>query len=465
MCAELSKQTPMGMQAFGPLRAESEQPWLDDCLVLPNDFDLLAMNRSIIIFGETGSGKTAMYQALKLSGYTMEGVPKRLTVEWHLTEPQITEEPNIARVTQQVYQIFDLCAESLAKYLVEAPHLYQDAPEWAQVRVGWFIHTFLAGDAKVRLAPLIYSPTGNGLLLQALLESQPIPILHKDASPEQVLVELGIMLKAMGLEGVWVLVDNIERLAELDEQNLLNKLMDILATLSIFERSDFALKLFVPSRLEQSISSASGLNRSRIVAYKLKWGTPDLHRIVESRLNLAMGREDFTLEMLCNAPKLLSWLEGVGVQSPRMWLDQVQHLLKDYLQNERIAPIDNKAWRGLNKLNPPPLYIDRIERSVIIGGRFIPPGDITPQTFDLLLYLYDNSNRVVSKAEIFYRVFQKMTFTPRTPDDAGYQNPSEYEGMVDTCIWRLRRTIEPDSKNPVLIVTQRSRGIRLAVRW
>ena len=37
----------------------------------------------------------------------------------------------------------------------------------------------------------------------------------------------------------------------------------------------------------------------------------------------------------------------------------------------------------------------------------------------------------------------------------------EFEGTLDTALWRLRGAIEPDPKDPLYVVTRRGQGVRL----
>ena len=77
----LPENTPPALATFDALRAEDE-PWLADCFVPPSDFSIIAGARSVIVYGEEGSGKTALYQMLLRYLRPAQRPPERLVVEW-----------------------------------------------------------------------------------------------------------------------------------------------------------------------------------------------------------------------------------------------------------------------------------------------------------------------------------------------------------------------------------------------
>ncbi len=452
------------LEPFSALRAEDE-PWLDQCYVPPIDFDRLLNNRSVIVFGGIGAGKTALYEMMKHQIMTEDGTPSRLMVDWRVAAGQSDVLRSTSSVLKQLKQIYELCAVALANYLLQFPSHFEQAPDWSQARVAWFIHTALNNTPTIRLGPLLAKSTPGTALLQNLLDTKPMQVLYPDSPAEAVLDELCLALPPLHLQGIWVMADDIERLAQIDEDLLLDNLLGLLATLPIFERSEFAFKLFVPSRLEGEISKASGISRRRIDAIRLHWSPEELQKIVEARLALATNQKLCTLEMLCKTPKLLPWLEKAGGDSPRHWLDQIQPLVKHYVTNRLSAPIDEKSWRDLSQKHPPQFYLQPERRSVVVGGREITLDEIPLKAIDMLAYLYEHGNQIVSKEELYFRAYMGMDTVPRVPGDPGFEARTSYEGIIDTNIWRLRGAIEPDPKKPVLLETKRGQGLRLHVRW
>ena len=454
---------PFALDAFSILRAE-EETWLAECYVAPIDFDRLANDRSLIIFGGIGAGKTALYEMMKQRNL-VDGLPQRLLIDWRPSAPVAALSGTTSSVNEQLDHILELCARELAVHVAQYPHRYDAAPAWAQQRVVWFLHRMLGAAPTLRLGPLLDLRTPGGELLQSLLTAAPEPVLHDHAPPEAILDELCLALAPLGLRGIWIMADDIERLAQIDEQLLLENLLALLATLPLFERAPFAFKLFVPSRLEGAVSKASGLMRRRIDAVHLRWSAAELRAIVERRLRVATDGKLCRLEELCDAPGLSGWLEAAGGESPRHWLDQVQPLVKHYLMNRLTKPIDEKTWRKLTFEHPPPLYLYPNRRMVVVGGREITLDELPVKAIEMLAYLYEHGNQIVPKEDLYFRAYLGRESTPRAPGDIGYEAREEYEGVVDTNVWRLRGVIEPDPKKPVLLETKRGQGLRLRVRW
>jgi len=170
------------------------------------------------------------------------------------------------------------------------------------------------------------------------------------------------------------------------------------------------------------------------------------------------------LEQLCTAPGLLEWLEKVGGESPREWLDQIAILAEYYARHPDASPIDEKMWRKLRLRHPPRFYLDEKRCQAIVGGRRINLEELPEKAYEILRYLYQRSGEVVSKGELYFRVYRGLDRVPR-PADPDYEAPKDYASLIDTNIWRLRKAIEPDPKNPVLLITRRGFGVTLRVRW
>ena len=89
------------------------------------------------------------------------------------------------------------------------------------------------------------------------------------------------------------------------------------------------------------------------------------------------------------------------------------------------------------------LVIDSEKRKVLVGGQIIP---LSPQDFDLLLILLENSDQVVTVENILKHMRGSTI----------HQN----SGYVRSRIWLLRRKIERDPARPVYIHTERGIGYR-----
>jgi hypothetical protein len=453
-----------GLAAFEGLRAEDE-PWLSACFVPPPEFERLAGNNSVIVFGEPGSGKTAICRQLQACNRRDDGPPVRLMTEWQPTPLTPGAQPDLAWVRRQAMQILDACAVALARYLVSYPQDYTHAAEWVQGRLTWFIQRFTLGDSSLRLGPLIEGPSEGAALVRAILTSPVRDVLYEDAAPRDVINELLGALSRLELGGLWVMTDGLEGWMQADPDALTRELRAFLSTLELFEHAALAYKIFLPLHLKADLSRATGPTRRRLDHYTITWDTSLLQQIVEKRAALAVGKSKLRLNDLCNAPDLPTWLEKVGGTSPREWLDQIQPLVEHYLSQGKAQTIDADTWMPLRYKRPPHLYLDDATRRVVIGGREVSLEDVPAKAFEMLRYLYQHGGQVVSKAELYFLAYRGLEKVPRSQSDKGYESPKEYEGVVDTNLWRLRKAIEPDPSTPVLLVTKRGHGVVLQVRW
>ncbi|MBR5425877.1 MAG: response regulator transcription factor [Clostridiales bacterium] len=88
------------------------------------------------------------------------------------------------------------------------------------------------------------------------------------------------------------------------------------------------------------------------------------------------------------------------------------------------------------------LSIDKKNKTVTLSGD---PKKLTSMEFSLLLYLVENPNRLITKAELFDNVW-KDKFTS--------------DGTLNVHIRKLREAIESDPKNPSRIVTVWKEGYK-----
>jgi len=452
----------MGHELFRTLRAEEEGEWLERCFVAPEGLDRLMGERSVVVFGRPGAGKSALCRMVKRQAQES----RHLAVPWSPLETLfLTGEVTLAG---QLAEVFDACGLALLEYLYRFPN-FGALSSWACQMLRWFIHRFVRGNLYARAGPLLFSPADStpvkkSQLPQDMLLAPP----RKDLLPADdyplILAELSKALRAAGLNGIWVLVD-IGAVEGEAAAGLLASLKKLLSALPLFEKGGLAWKFFLPSRLEAGLIEVAGLERRRLDLFRLEWEKEKLRSIVERRLALAAGLPSLRLEDLCSAPGWLPWLEKVGGGSPREWLEQVRPVFEYYQAQPEKRPVDETTWRMLRRKNPPRLHLDTEGEALWVGGWEIPLSQIPPKSLDLLRYLYTRPNRTVSRPELYFLAYQELNQIPRILTDPGYEAPEDYRSRLDTALWRLRQAIEPDPDDPVLLRTARGHGVRLEVRW
>jgi DNA-binding response OmpR family regulator len=121
--------------------------------------------------------------------------------------------------------------------------------------------------------------------------------------------------------------------------------------------------------------------------------------------------------------------------SPREMVARVRAILR---RSENVAAADGQA-----AYEKGPLRIDFSTYEVFARGKNI---KLTLKEFELLRFLTQNPNRVLSRDQLLDRVWGGETFvTPRT---------------VDVHIRRLRKAIEKDDRRPRWILTLRGVGYK-----
>lgn len=447
-----------GEVVFHHLRAE-EEPWLADCFVPPPGFGTLAGDSSVVVFGGPGSGKSALRVMLVRQAQESESGP--LIVSWRPALMPTDAQPDLVWARHHAESILRACVDTLKATVVTQPNRLVRLPGWAREMLAWFLHHYKVAKQSAQVHQAAWGEEEQ--VLPAPLRNSPSLLFPPDTPPEELMAHFVMALLELQFQGVWVVVDGLEDWVELDPERVGRSLAVFLSTLTLFDRSEVAYKLFLPNRLEGILVRTAGLARRRLSRFALEWDVQHLRQVVERRLEVALAHP-LRLEELCSAPGFLLYLERAGGTSPRAWLDQVAPLARHYLRRAQVGPIGEETWHRLRVEHPPRLYLDEVRGRIVIGGREEPLERLPTEGLRILRYLMDRPNEVVSRPELYFRVYAKKDSIP-APGEPDYRAPQEYRQLIDTLLWRLRQVLEPDPKHPVLLVTKRGQGVTLRVRW
>lgn len=453
---------PVGATAFGSLRAEDE-PWLADCFVPPEDFDLLGGMQSVVVFGSPGSGKSAVREMLVRQCCASAGEPRCLVASWRPMPPVFEAVDGFQSVPGQVAHVFDACGMAILEYLVGRAEVWEQASGWVRSALAWFVHRFTQGSLEARVGPLLERDgrSQNSALLAVLQTEWEEDLLPRD---EWSLVagQVSMALQAIGLDGLWIVVDGLEPWVETQPQRVGDALRALLSTLPLFEPAAFAYKVFVPLRLQPALASSTGLVRRRLYSQVLTWREAQITRMVEGRLGLALGIEGIQLHDLCAADGFLEWLRRCGGTNPRAWLEALRPLVVHYLAQGLEHPIGEQAWRELRRRAPPRLSVDEENRRVLVGGREVQASEMTLGAFRLLCFLYRSPGQLVPWERLYYLGYQELGHVP-SRDDREYENRQSWLPTLHTRMSDLRRAIEPDPEEPLYLETVRDKGVIMRV--
>lgn len=118
------------------------------------------------------------------------------------------------------------------------------------------------------------------------------------------------------------------------------------------------------------------------------------------------------------------------------------------LLNQKWAEHRTSEMDAVDGSPPPGFHVDQQHRAVTIDGESI---HLTPQEFDILSYLYQRPNQVITRQQIVCDALGEE-----------YEGALE-ENRVNNIIRRIRQKIERDSANPHYLQTVRGHGFKLVL--
>jgi len=441
-------------EAFDTLSAEFEYDWLATVFIDPAILSTTASMRSMIISGPSGAGKSALRLILAQRSIGPDG-PERLAVEWRFAP---SFEPLHGSRLVQAYagQVLAACAEALLHAIGHWPDRYLTVHGWVQEAALDFVRSAL-GAAFGRTAARLERdcpPEGVALLRTFQQAGGQPPALHH--VPDAI-IELSSIVQALGMAGVWVLVDRLEPWIGADADQVGEAFRTMLETLMLFETPGFVFKLFMPPELEVRLAGVSGVGRRRLDIYHLTWSEDELVAIVNARIRAALGSASVTLDTLCEGPLLSERLHCYGGRTPRGWLESLRPFVEACRVGDVEMPLSADVYAAIHRQHPPLLRVDLHTDQVYLGEQELT--DLQPTTRRLLHYLYSNRDRVVPRSELHFCGQRSMPAVPPGAEE-GWDGSPEWSAKLDTALWRLRKQVEPDSQSPVYVLTVPT-GIRL----
>lgn len=457
----LSFTSPLDL--FDTLRAEDETAWLGRAFLPPPGFDTMRGMRSVIVFGEEGGGKTALRLRLIEAARETPGAAAPLVVEWQAGVQ--SEAEGEAFVARFVDEILDLTAQSLARYLFHRPQRFQQASPWVQEGIVWLLHRYLQTNKELFLLQLGGEKGADGTIcLTEIFSRTPKALVAPTAPYPRQVTEILRTLEAAGFSSLWMIIDGLETWLTLEGAVLGRMLTALFSSLTLLDVPGFTVKVMAPLRLKNLISTSTGLARRRFDTFDLEWPVDALRLLCERRLALACGEELFRLESLSEDAGLIPWVEEYGGCTPRGWLEFLRPFLDAYLAQPKRKPLSPETTAELRCRFPPRLRMDSSLQKVFLGYK--PISGLSESSLSILRYLYTHPDRACSKEELYYRGLRGLGHQPRISTDTGWEEPKTVEGVMDTALWRLRQSLEPDPKRPVYIISDRGKGIiRLENAW
>jgi len=434
---------------FAALQAETEESWLNQVFVSPSQRADFIQSRSTAIIGSSGSGKTALRLMLLEQSFA-----DRLVVRWL---PALPHDTGQQTTTTLVNDLLQTIARELIKALGREPSRFDTAEDWAQEELATIIYMLFDKTAGInRLVGRLSSglaQRGRELVAQLLLPSQP-PETYSDTRPQQLIEDLVVSLPQVGYTRVWVVVDGLERL-EAQEEIGRHAVESLCAVLSLFELPGLSFKILVPDSFVVVVRQSRSFHRRRLVIAQLQWSEGELMQLVERRLAILLGRSEARVEEIAPVDALLEQLR-IHEPTPRAWIEAFRPFVEAFFLHGAAVPLTAETFTLLIRPTTPQLRISGDQ--ILINGRDVSP--ISPQSRQILDYLFARRGLTCTRAEIYYCALRGKP-TALKKGEIGYEDPARWRSTVDTALNRLREAIEPNPKQPVLLITKRGEGIML----
>ncbi len=486
-------QTWLGQLGFTAnpfaLRQAGLETQLDEYFVEPPGFEVMRRPYTTLLFAPRGGGKTACRRMVERDCRPGNDRASVLAVSYDraletlahdMLErdwPQTGRERHVRALLRSALQALfaDLMeqkmlpiypdqlallrglAEQYALDFLSPPNVVLQLRQHGNLR-GPFDLAQVAGGVEKRqlrtaLDDALSLEPGSGPFLVSLIDS---PTWFVEGDPLQTLANV---VQPLHLDCFFVLVDGLDEfpLQVGDAQDQVDLLLPLLSDLRLMEHSFFKFKFFLPAALHAELAQCPEVRFDRLLVHPISWPDGKLRELLRMRLiALSQGRIE-SMRALFDDPdsvgdvdaRLAGWANG----SPRALLELGDELLSIHSWHDagslKLTAADWSAFEARFQAQyapqlVPPLRVDEKAHQVFIGKQPL-PASLTENEFSLLCFLYQNANQIVSKDDIWREVM-------------GYSEGGASDTAIDSLIFRTRKKIEKDPRNPVYLQTVRGEG-------
>jgi len=288
-------------------------------------------------------------------------------------------------------------------------------------------------------------------------------------SPVQLLSDFVELVRRLGVDAIYVLVDGVDELRETaaNVEAASQLLAPLTANLRLLDMPHLAFKFFLPTEIMDCLLEQGRVRRDRVLIREIHWSEEELAEILRQRLRAFNQLGYDSLAAVC-VPELRDSIDQRLIEeaqgSPRALLRLGELLLSEHCRLPAAADreIDEVALtRALRKWTIVAgkvevaelaigLWVDERTGEVFVGGRKLDP-PLAALEYKLLRFLYHNRGQICSKDKIAQDIYQDLYEVGDAASDAA----------IDRLVYRVRKRIEPPGQPPVYIITVRGRGYRL----
>lgn len=193
--------------------------------------------------------------------------------------------------------------------------------------------------------------------------------------------------------------------------------------------------------------------KSKLVNDKLKYSLQMIHAVLIEGEDIGYyAKLCKKLRTITDKPILILSKKGEEWEKTQMFQAGVNdYMVSPYLRTELIARIRahiacyKRLTHDIGVIQIKNLVIDVFDRKVFVDNKVVP---FRVKEFDILMLLVKNSNRVVTKEEIYQIIWKNTEFI------------QPYSNTVAVHIKRIRDKIEADADNPQFLQTVWGVGYR-----
>ncbi len=451
------------LRAVQALRAE-EEPWLESVYVAPAAIGDYLSEQSMIFFGRSGSGRTALRMELARRANQTPG-QDILFVHWLPEAPREALTGNLL-AQYAMRQVIGAWVEALLVSLVRNPPRLRQLAPFLRSGLVFLFQEYLPVDPQFYLLSRTHELPAEGVAeMQALLVVPPAKLLRPEATTQTLINLIAATLQQIGFTATWVLVDGLEkwqRGLRVQNRDMLGAMLD---TLNYFDRKDIVFKVFALEEFSGLYRSLGGVDRYRLYPHELSWPVEELYTMLNLRIDRLAPAAGVRIETICADTAFLGWLRNYAGQTPRWWLLLSRPFFAAYMDANPTpgsrTPLSSSVWRTIAAQTPPPLHIHYDTRQVLLGERAV---KVAPSGLNILMFLHQNAQRLCTREELYYLAVCGLTSIPER-DEEFWEADESWTSRLDTILWRLRKDIEANPAQPVYLDTARGKGIQLRNAW
>lgn len=409
---------------------QNERWWAECYLPTLTDVTLQGTAFSVVVSGESGSGKSVALRALA------RAVAADLLL-LHYPFDYWPEQPNApAAGFHHLGQIMACAAAAIKNLLTQHPHKITDLTSINLEFLRWLIEKYSGARAFRRWADALEHPALLDLLESSFVDLYPTDTTQADAQGQ--LEELVTLSRRLGFNGVAVFVDIGE--PETANATLLEKVAGLFGWLTPLQIEGFAIKAALPARVVEQANLVER-SRGRVTFASLRWTIENCHEVSARYLAAATAGKLSSLQKMAST-RLLALLdeqikEVYPLSSPQPWLKLTALLLDHYAKcGHRLTEAQYSELACAYFSRFVPLRFDRQRRGVWRGLQWIALDD-QPLKFLEILWTYRDGG---------------------DPNQALMEGFKNSKANVNTLASRLRKKIEPVPEQPIYIHNSRSQG-------